>query len=430
MRFVNPSKENSYIGLIDCNNFFVSCECIFDPTLKGRPVGVLSNNDGCFVARSNELKALGVAMGTPYYKVKDIIDRHKVIVRSANFSLYSDISRRVMRVLQKTFPSVEVYSIDEAFIYFKKNSASEVLEEGKAIRARLHQWLGMGVSVGIAKTKTLAKVACHLSKKNREFQGVCLLESKEPIEKVLKDLSPGDIWGIGRQKAKFLHAKSVETAYDFSQLSEDWVKKNLSITSLRTLLELREIPCLTFEDIAQNNKSILRSRSFSKPRTDFEAIAEAIAYHTTRAAEVLRSQASVTFSIGVFIRTNRHSSGPQYSQSAIEHFSTATDYTPELLNAAHRALIQIFKPGYQYNKAGVYFSQVIPKVRSQLDLFKSPKILRDQENLMQVLDGINNKYGNKSLFYAAIGNNNTWQGKSSRMSPAFTTNWDELLVVQ
>lgn len=424
------NSQGAYIGLIDCNNFFVSCECIFEPGLMGRPVGVLSNNDGCFIARSNELKALGVAMGAPRFKVKDIIDRHKVVVRSANFSLYSDISVRVMRILKKTFPRVEVYSIDEAFIYFSKNSAQEVLEEGRAIRKRLYQWLGIPVSIGIAKTKTLAKVACHLCKQNKELGGVHLLESKEQIERSLREFEPGNIWGIGRQKAKFLNSKSIETAYDFLQLSEDWVKKNLSITGLRTLLELRGIPCLAFEDMAQNNKSILRSRSFCKPKTEVEDIAQAVAYHATRAAEVLRFQDSVTFSIGVFVRTNRHSSGPQYSQSAIEHFFSATDYTPDILKGARMALAKIFKPGYRYNKAGVYFPQVIPKAGSQLNLFKPHKNLHDQENLMQVFDSINRKYGSKSLFYAAAGTRNTWQSRGDQMSAAFTTNWDELPVVR
>lgn len=419
-------NEQSYIGLIDCNNFFVSCERVFEPRLRGCAVGVLSNNDGCFIARSNELKALGVAMGAPYFKVKEIVEKHGVIVRSANFSLYSDMSKRVMRILKKTFPRVEVYSVDEAFIYFSKNTVEEIYEEGRAIKEKLYQWVGIPVSIGIAKTKTLTKVACDIAKKNKDFGGVYLLESKEQIERILKNFKVGDIWGIGRKKAKFLNSKGIEMAYDFLNLSDNWVKKNLTVTGLRTLLELRGIPCLAFEDVAENNKSILRSRSFSKPITEMEDLVEAVAHHASCAAEALRRQNSVTFSLGVFIRTNRYSSGPYYSESTVENFLEATDYTPDFLQAARAALAKIFKPGYRYHKAGVFCSHIVPKVGSQLDLFKAQENLLGKDKRMAIMDEITAKYGTKGLFYGTRGIDNGWQGKRNHVSPEYTTNWNEL----
>lgn len=422
-------SRGTYIGLIDCNNFFVSCECVFEPLLKGRPVGILSNNDGCFIARSNELKALGVEMGAPYFQVKDIVEKHNVVVRSANFALYSDMSRRVMGILKKIFPRVETYSIDEAFIDFNGSSREEVLEEGRVVREKLYKWVGIPVSVGIAKTKTLSKVACSVAKKNKEVEGVYLLETKDEVEKVLKGCKAGDIWGIGRQRAKFLASKGIETAYEFLNLDESWVKKHLSINGVRTLLELRGVSCLVLQDVVQNNKSILRSRSFSRPLTQLEDIAQAIAYHVTCVGEVLRSQNSVTFSIGVFIRTNRHSLRPQYSESAVEYFVEATDYTPDLLAAARVGLERIFKLGYRYHKAGVFCSHIVPKRGSQLDLFKSQENVLKKDKKMQVMDEITAKYGNKSLFYASIGSNNIWQGKRKQVSPEYTTNWSELKEV-
>lgn len=423
--FTIMENEQAFIGLIDCNNFFVSCERLFDPRLMNRPVGVLSSNDGCFVARSNELKALGVSMGAPYFKVKDIIDKHKVIVRSANFSLYDDISKRVMRILKNDFPSVEVYSIDEAFIYFNKNSAKEIYEEGKAIKEKLDRWVGIPVSVGIARTKTLAKVACDIAKKNKMLEGVYILESKEQVEEILKNFKVGDIWGIGRQKAKFLNSKGIEIAYDFLNLSDSWVKKNLSITGLRTLFELRGVPCLAFKEMAENNKSILRSRSFGKPITTLEDLSEAVAHHASNAAEMLRSQNSVTSSLGVFIKTNRFSAEPYYSQSAIEYFVEATDYTPDFLHAARTALGKIFKSGYRYHKAGVFCSHVFPKPGAQLDLFKHPENLPKKNKQMAILDAITAKYGSKGLFYGANGIKNNWHSKQEHSSE-HTINHDEV----
>jgi len=423
-------NRETYIGLIDCNNFFVSCECVFDPKLRGRPVGILSNNDGCFIARSDELKALGVAMGAPYFQVKNIVDKHQVIVRSANFSLYSDMSRRVMSILKKAFPRVEIYSIDEAFIHFNALSREEIFEESKAIREKLYKWLGIPVSVGVAKTKTLSKVACRVVKKNKELRSVYLLDNQDDIESVLKGCKAGDIWGIGRQRAKFLESRGIETAYEFLNLDEGWVKQNLSINGLRTLLELKGVSCLELEDVAKNNKSILRSRSFSRPLTDMEDVAQAIAYHVSCVGEALREQNSVTFSIGVFIRTNMHSLGPQYHESVVEYFVEATDYTPDLLAAARAGLEKIFKLGYRYHKAGVFCDHIVPKKGSQLDLFKAQENLVQKDKRMEIMDEITAKYGNKSLFYASIGSNNIWQSKRQRVSPGYTTNWCELKGVR
>lgn len=418
-----------YIGLIDCNNFFASCECIFDPSLKNKPLGILSNNDGCFIARSNELKALGVAMGTPYFQVKDIIDKNQVIVKSANFRLYSDISKRIMSILKKDFPSVEIYSIDEAFIRFTLNSPSAIFEQGKAIREKIGQWVGIPVSIGIAKTKTLAKVACKVSKQSTSQTGVLLLESKEQIESVLKTFNIDDVWGIGREKTKFLKKRGINNALDFRNLPEDWVKEHLSICSLRTLLELCEIPCLLLEEDVQNNKSILRSRTFGQPTTNLEDISEALSHHVAQVAEVLRSQNSLATSIGIFIRTSPFASGPQYSQSFVEYFLEPTDYTPEFLKAARIALEKVFKPGYRYVKAGAFCPKVLPNSNAQRDLFKAHEDILRKQKSMQTLDDITSKYGKNALFYASLGTKNACQQKRTKVSPRSTTDWDELAAV-
>lgn len=424
------STHSPYIGLIDCNNFFASCERIFDPSLKNRPLGILSNNDGCFIARSNELKALGVAMGVPYFHVKDIIEKNRVVVKSANFALYSDISRRIMSILKKDFPSVEIYSIDEAFIHFASHSPSIILQQAKATREKIEKWIGIPVSIGIAKTKTLAKVACKVSKQNPSQAGVLLLESKEQIENVLNTFDITDIWGIGREKTKFLKSRGIHKASDFLKLPEDWVQKHMSICSLRTLIELRGIPCLLVEEGVENNKSILRSRSFGKPTTDIEDVSEAIAHHATQVAELLRSQNSLAPSLGVFIRTSPFASGSQYSQSSIEHFLEPTDYTPEFLQASRIALEKIFKPGHRYVKAGVYCPKIISNIGAQRDLFKVHENLLHKQKSMKILDAITEKYGKNSLFYASLGTKNACKRKQDRISSRFTTHWNELAEVR
>jgi DNA polymerase V len=424
------STNSPYIGLIDCNNFFASCERIFDPSLKNKPLGILSNNDGCFIARSNELKALGVPMGAPYFQVKHIIDKHQVVVKSANFSLYSDISKRIMSLLKKDFPSVEIYSIDEAFIHFTSNSPSTILQQGKATKEKIYKWIGIPVSIGIAKTKTLAKVACKVSKQHPSHESVLLLESKEQIANTLKTFDIGDVWGIGREKTKFLKTRGIHKALDFLNLPEDWVKKHLSICSFRTLLELHEIPCLSLEEDVQNNKSILRSRTFGKPTTNIEDISEAIAHHVTRIAEILRSQNSLAPSIGIFIRTNPFASNPQYSQSFLEHFLEPTDYTPEFLQVARTALEKIFKPGYRYAKAGAFCPKVISNIGAQRDLFKAHEDFLRKQKSMQILDTITSKYGDTALFYASLGTKNACKRKQDQVSSRFTTNWNELAKVK
>lgn len=420
--------NSSYIGLIDCNNFFASCECIFEPSLKGRPLGILSNNDGCFIARSNELKCLGVGMGAPYFQVRDIIDRNGVVVKSANFALYSDISRRIMSVLKREFPCVEVYSIDEAFIHFGTNVPSVILKEGKAIREKIYKWIGVPVSIGIAKTKTLAKVACKVAKNGG--QGVCLLETEEEIEGVLGGFDIGDIWGIGRERAKFLKTRGIAKALDFVRLPEEWVHKHMSICGLRTLLELKGVACFGLEEGVENNKTILRSGTFGRPTSEKEDVMEAVAYHASRVAEVLRSQNGLAESMGVFIRTSRFGAGEKYSESSIEYFLEPTDYTPELLRAGRVMVDRIFKAGYRYVKAGVYCPRVIPSVGVQRDLFKAHEDVLRREEAMRVLDEIRGRYGKKGLFYGSLGTKNAYERKKNRVSPCYTTSWNELAVVR
>lgn len=335
-----------------------------------------------------------------------------------------------MSILKKDFPSVEIYSIDEAFIHFPSNSPSTISQQAKATREKIDKWVGIPVSIGIAKTKTLAKVACKVSKQNPSQEGVLLLESKEQIENVLKTFDIGDIWGIGREKTKFLKSRGIHKAFDFLNLPDDWVQKHMSICSLHTLLELHEIPCLSLEEGVENNKTILRSRSFGKPTTDIEDVSEAIAHHATQVAELLRSQNSLAPSLGIFIRTSPFASGSQYAQSSIEHFLEPTDYTPEFLQAARIALEKIFKPGYRYVKAGAFCPKIIPNIGTQRDLFKSHEDILRKQKSMEILDAITEKYGKNSLFYASLGTKNACKRKQNRVSPRFTTHWNELAEVR
>lgn len=424
---MNPHA--TYIGLIDCNNFFASCERIFDPTLRNRPLGIVSNVGGCFIARSNELKALGVPMGAPYFQYEKLVKENNVVIKPANFSLYSDISKRIMRILKKHFPKVEVYSIDEAFICFSARSPQEIYQEGKRIHQKINQWIGVPVSIGIATTKTLAKIACKIAKHDMSLQGVFMLDSQSKIDTALKSLPVSDIWGIGRRRSHFLYGRGIQSAYEFSQLPEDWVKKHLSICGLHTLLELKNIPCFSLEEMPQDNKSILRSRTFHKPTTRFADISEAIAYHITQASQALRAQQSVTATVGVFIRTNRFSTNsPQNASETIEYLSEPSDYTPDLLHAAQIALKKIYKSGFRYAKAGVYFPKVLPALGIQRDLFTSNQNLPRKQQLMQALDSVTEQYGSKALFYAAIGTQNYGKRNNREVSPRYTTHWEELPV--
>jgi len=420
----------SLIGLIDCNKFFVSCERVFDPSLKGIPVGVLSNNDGVIIARSNEMKALGVRMGAPYHEVRALLEENGAVVRSSNFALYGDLSRRIMQILEDTFPTVEVYSVDEAFIEFGHSDVKAAATEAGEIRIKIYDWVGIPVSVGVAKTKTLTKVACEWVKKNDIKDGYCVLVGKEAIEKVLEKLPVGDLWGIGRKTAPFLKSYGIDTGLKFKQANEYWIKKKLSITGLRLQKELHEIRCLELATEDEDKQSILRSRSFGKGITDYDDVAEAVANHAFSAARALREQGSVAGYVGVFIRTNPFACKPQYKGSDTTSFMEPTDVSAKIVKGALEALKRVYKEGYEYKKAGAFLGGIEPKSYAPMDLFRGEVDDEKEERLSEAMDLIREKWGDRGLFLGSMGTRKEWKPQKKNRSPNYVTEWEDLQSVK
>ncbi|MGE4194184.1 MAG: Y-family DNA polymerase [Pseudodesulfovibrio sp.] len=418
-------------ALIDCNNFYASCERAFRPELVGRPVVVLSNNDGCVIARSAEAKELGIEMGTPYFKCRAMLERRGVAVFSSNYALYGDLSARVMQVLTRFCPSVEVYSIDEAFCDLT-GVPGGAEAYSRRLRATVLAWTGIPVSVGIGRTKTLAKLANRFAKKQPRSRGVFDLAASPDPDRVLRWTDIGDVWGIGPKHAKRLRAMGVANALQFRELDRDWVQKKMTVTGLHTLLELRGLPCIGFSAGPQDKKTIVSSRSFGHPVTLREDMLEAVSQYTTRAAEKLRRQRSVTSSIMVFLQTNSFRLGqPQYSNALSVPLVVATAHTPTLIRAARAGMERIFRDGYQYKKCGVMLAGLEPEQGRWLNLLALPPAHRPSDGpLMRTVDALNNRWGRDTVSFAASGIKRGWRMKREMRSPRYTTVWDELLTVQ
>lgn len=414
--------------MVDCNNFYASCERVFDPSLEGKPVIVLSNNDGCVIARSNEAKALGIAMGEPAYKREDFYARSGVRVLSSNYALYGDMSARVMRTLGLFSAEAEVYSIDECFLRLKGLDSRSLVDTAREIRATVKKWTGIPVGVGIARTKTLAKVANRLAKKG---DGVRLLEDEEDIDQFLHATEPGDVWGIGRRSARFLAACGVRTALDLKRRPDDWVRRQLTVTGLRTVLELRQIPCIALEDAPPPARSLVCSRSFGTRVESLTSLEEAVSAYVQRAAEKLRRKGLVAGAVQVFLETNRFQPGPQYSASRGRALPAPTADTLVLHGPALQILREIHKPGYRYQKAGVILLDLAPAGQRQLSFLEprgEDKARRDA--LMRVMDRVNTMHGRGTLALAASGlGRKEWHMRQERRSPRYTTSWAELPVV-
>ncbi|NDV20969.1 DUF4113 domain-containing protein [Pseudodesulfovibrio sp. JC047] len=418
-------------ALIDCNNFYASCERAFRPDLRNRPIVVLSNNDGCIIARSNEVKALGIEMGIPYFKCKAQLDRQGVTAFSSNYTLYGDMSARVMRVLQRFCPAVEMYSIDEAFVDLT-GVPGGALAFSRHLKATVENWTGIPVSIGIGATKTLAKVANRFAKKESRCRGVFdLIRSPEP-DRVLRWTDIGDVWGIGRRHAKRLRSFDVQTAFDFKQLSRDWVKRKMTVTGLHTLLELRGFPCHEFAAGPVPKKTIVSSRSFGHPVTRLEHLLEATAQYCTRAAEKLRRQKSVTSTVLVFLETNTFKPGqPQYSNTMSIPLQVSTAHTPTLIRAAQSGIDHIYREGYAFKKCGVILSGLEPVNGRWLSLLDLPPDAHDRHApIMEAMDTCNARWGRDTLKFAAVGINGSWRMKRELCSQRYTTAWKELLVVK
>jgi DNA polymerase V len=416
-------------ALADCNNFFASCERVFRPDLQGKPVIVLSSNDGCAIARSNEAKALGIKMGAPLFQIRDIVERHNVAVFSGNMALYGDMSQRVRWVLEEYAPSVEAYSIDECFLDLRGMVGIDFDAYAKEISAQCWRLTSIPVSVGIAPTKTLAKIASKLCKQYPKLRGGCYMHRPEDIEKVLKKFPIEDVWGIGRRTTPRLKAVGVNTAYDFTQLSEAYVRREMGITGLRTWRELRGTPAIEFEVGADAKQSICNSRSFSTEIYDRAELSEQVAKFAAMTAEKLRSQSSVCSHLTVFAATNR------FKEDEVQQFGhicvplvEPTDSTIDIVRCAREALDEIFVRGTGYKKAGVIASGIVPREGVTVSMFNSGHQERHRR-LMQTLDSINSRVGDGSVVLASAGLSEV-KANSAHRSPGYTTNWNDLPIVK
>lgn len=412
-------------GLVDCNNFYASCERVFNPSLNGKPIVVLSNNDGCVIARSNEAKVLGIKMGVPAYQIKGLVKQHDVAVFSSNYVLYGDMSGRVMSMLTELAPEIEVYSIDEAFLNLEGIQNLQIL--GYEIVRQVTRGTGIPVSVGIAPTKTLAKVANKFAKKYPAYNRLCIIDTEDKRTKALQLTGIGDVWGIGRKQAAKLEKQGVRTAYDFTQLPGSWVRKNMTVTGERTWKELRGISCIDMEIAPPAKKQICTSRSFGKMVEDIDTMSEAIATHASTCAKKLRQQKSYAMSLMVFIHTNNFREDlPQYWKNTIVQLPIPTSDTLEIVEYALSGLKSIFMEGYQYKKAGVIITEIT--TNAQLGLFDS--IDRDKrERLMQVVDKINGKFQHH-VKLAVQGFGRDWKLKQEQLSQRYTTDINEVIIIK
>ncbi|MBS0633963.1 MAG: Y-family DNA polymerase [Verrucomicrobia bacterium] len=411
------------LALIDANNFFVSCERVFNPKLEKRPVVVLSSNDGCVVARSQEAKALGIPMGAPAFEYKALCKKYDVQMLSSNFALYLDMSRRLMQIVRSYVEHVQVYSIDEAFMSLEGMSEEAAVALCTEIKSTVLQWTGLPVSIGIAPTKTLTKVAGMHAKK----VGIYLLNETNR-QACLEACEVHDIWGIGRRLSERLHKKQIYTAWQVAQANDSWLKKELSVVGLRLAWELRGQPCLELEELADPKKSISTAKSFEEPIEDVERLLAILADYTAYVAEKLRDQESLASYVQVWLTTNVHADEPQYSQEASYVLVEATDYTPTLIDCAKKCLKSIYREGYRYKRVGVLLGNFVQERTLSLDLFSKtdPKRREKEHKAMQLVDSINEKWGKKSLYFASQ------EPRSVRKqfcTPRYTTSWDDLLKV-
>ena len=416
-------------GLADCNNFFVSCERVFRPDLQGKPVIVLSNNDGCAVARSNEAKALGIKMGVPLFQVRDIVEKHGVTVFSSNYALYGDMSNRVQTTLRQMVPAVEVYSIDEAFLDLRGLEHTDLDALAKNISSVCKRNTGIPISVGIAPTKTLAKIASKLCKQYPKLRGGCYMHRPQDIEKVLRKFPIEDVWGIGRRYSKRLKAYGVNTAWDFTQLEPRWIQQEMGVVGMNIWNELRGKPSIEFETHIQDKQQICVSRSFSKEIYDFEALAEQVSLFTSMACEKLRKQKSACHYVLVFLLTNRHKeSAPQHMEGRTIAFPVGTDSTLEINESVLKALRAMYKQGYGYKKAGAILSGIIPKASVMPDMFDTVD-RQKHDHLMSVVDTINAKNGHSGVYFASQSLEGIRMNRQ-HLSQRFTTEWDEIITVK
>lgn len=424
-------------ALVDCNNFYVSCQRVFNPALHGRPVIVLSNNDGCVISRSAEARHLGIAMGAPYFKVRAFAAQHNVAVFSSNYALYADMSQRVMDTLAELVPDMEVYSIDEAFLRLDGLTGEDGLPMrdmehfGRQIMRRVRQWTGIPVSIGIAGTRTLAKAANSIAKSSARANGLLVLDKQPLIDLALTRIPVADVWGVGCNYRRFLLSHDITTAYELCEASDAWIRRHMGVTGHRVVAELRGLSCAPVSPVSATRKALTCSRSFGRPVVSAAELKEAVALYISRAAEKLRRQHTFASCLTVFVRTGRFRDDlPQHSDTCHMELPAPTDATSELIRHALQAVERIFREGYAYSKAGVMLTGLLPAGQVQTSLFDSD----NRERLRAVsgaVDSINRKMGSDTVYHAAAGDkrHRAWNMRRDWLSPSYTTRWKDIPVL-
>lgn len=414
-------------ALVDCNNFYASCERVFNPSLRDKPIVVLSNNDGCVIARSNEVKKLGIKMGVPAYQIKEEIERHHIYVFSSNYTLYGDMSARVMAILQHFSPEMEIYSIDEAFLNLTGLETGGLKEYGEQVTATVKRSTGIPVSMGIAPTKTLAKVANKFAKKYPAYHNVCMIDSEERRVKSLSLTDIGDVWGIGGRYNRFLRGEGVTNAYEFSCLSQSWVRKYMTVVGERMWRELNGEPCIDMETAVPKKKQICTSRAFGSSVADIEELSEAVACYASVCAEKLRRQHGYAVSLMVFIHTNNFREDlPQYCRNRVIELPVPTDDTMEIVHYALAALRDIYREGYLFKKAGVIITEIIDRV--QMNLFDTVN-RKKQAKFMRVVDHMNRGFTDNRLTLAVQSGRRKWKLKQECLSPCYSTRMTDIINI-
>ncbi len=413
------------IAIIDVNNFYVSCERVFNPKLENKPVVVLSNNDGCAISRSNEAKALGIKMGTPWFKFKEFAKQENVTALSSNYTLYLDMSHRVMTLLSKFSPDQEVYSIDESFLDLTSFKSKDLIQYSQQIKTKIKQWTGLPVSIGIGSTKTLSKLANHIAKKNSSFKGVCNLNvmDQDTLETWMSHIPVNEVWGVGRSLALKLNQLGIISVLDLKLADPDYIRQQFSIVLEKTVRELNGVICMELKDIAEPNKEIMVSRSFGRRVKDKQELIEAVTAYTSRAAERMRKQESVATSLYIYIRTSPHDDKKQYANGINIPLFQPTDDSMALTNAALLGLDYIYREGFDYQKAGVTLCNLTSKDKMQGNLFKDTIA----HSRMKIMDTINQRWKGK-LKLGSEGVTKEWEMKAQFKSRNYTTDWDQLMI--
>ncbi len=411
-------------ALVDCDNFFVSCERVFNPKLERRPVVVLSNNDGCIVARSAEVKALGVKMGAPYFMAREFLEKHGTVVLSSNYELYSDMSRRVMTILSRFAPEVEVYSVDEAFLGFDGFAPGGLEARGREIVATVAQWTGIPTRVGVSVTKTLAKLANKMAKKSVGAGGVRILLTTDVIDEALRKTEVGDVWGVGPAMSEKLAAAGVRSAWDFVRKDDEWIRRRFGVTALRTAMELRGTSCFSLDSAPAPRKSVCHSRSFGEPVFELEGMREAVATYAAEAAGSLRDEGSLAGCVMVFITTGHFESNrPRHHDSVLVPLPSPTNYPADIVACALRGLGRIYRKGFGYKKAGVVLLELTSSEAVQMNLFAAACDQR-KESLAETMRLVKAKFGKNALRFAVEGVEKPWAMRRGMRSKSYTSDWD------